>query len=149
MIARYLMSVCLAAALIACGDTSDSPEDAVRAWIAKGEIAVEEKNRSELLDMISDGYADARGNDREQLGDLLRLYFFRQNNIALITSVESIELLGNTAATVMVTIGMAGTQNSALGISADAYKFEFEMTRPDDEWLLIGARWAELGKDLR
>ena len=80
---------------------------------------------------------------------MLRIYFFRQNSIALLTSIDSIEVSGETAATVVVSIGMAGTQNSALGISADAYKFEFELVKPDDDWLLIGARWAELGQDLR
>ncbi len=148
MTARNLIFASLVMTLVACGDSAGSPEEAVRAWVAKGEVAVEEKDRSVLLDMISDGYADARGNDREQIGDLLRIYFFRQNNIALITSVDSIEMIDDTAATLMVTIGMAGTQNSALGISAEAYKFEFELTKPEDDWLLIGARWAELGQDL-
>jgi len=148
MIARNLVFASLAVLVIACGGSAGSPEEAVRAWVAKGEVAVEEKDRSGLLGMISDGYADARGNDREQIGDMLRVYFFRQNNIALITSIDSIEMIDDTAATLMVTIGMAGTQNSALGIRADAYKFEFELTKPEDDWLLIGARWAELGQDL-
>jgi len=44
---------------------------------------------------------------------------------------------------------MAGTNNNAFGIDADAYKFELELQKPDDEWLLIGARWGDLGGNLR
>jgi hypothetical protein len=133
----------------ACGGPSGTPEDALRTWVTNGEVAAEEKNRSELLNMISENYVDARGNDRKQIGDLLRIYFFRQNSIALLTRIDSIVVSGETAATVTLTIGMAGIKGSALGINADAYKFEFELAKPDEDWLLIGARWAALGQNLR
>jgi len=146
---RIVILVCLFLTVVACGDSPGTPEDSVREWITAGELAAEEKDRSELLSMISADYADTRGNDRDQIGDLLRIYFFRQNTIALLTSIDSIEVMGDTAATAVVTIGMAGLQNSALGISADAYRFEFELLKPKDDWLLIGARWAALGQELR
>jgi len=146
---RNVIFACLLLVVAACGESPGTPEEALRAWVAQGEVAAEGKNRSGLLDMISENYGDARGNDREQIGALLRIYFLRQNSIALLTTIDSIEVSGETAATVAVTIGMAGTTNSALGINADAYKFEFELDKPDDDWLLIGARWAELGQDLR
>ena len=146
---RNVIFACLLLVFAACGGPSGTPEDALRSWVSKGEVAAEEKDRSVLLNMISEGYGDARGNDRKQIGDLLRIYFFRQNSIALLTSIDSIEVSGETAAPVALTIGMAGTKDSALGISADAYRFEFELAKPDEDWLLIGARWAELGKDLR
>ena len=98
--------------------------------------------------MISETYIDARGNNRESIGDMLRLYFFRQQSIALLTSIDEIELMGDTAALVNVTVGMAGT-GGAIGLDADAYRFEFELEKPDDEWLLIGARWGGIGRDLR
>ena len=60
---RNVIFVCLLV-LAACGGPSESPEDALRDWVNRGEIAVEEKNRSGLLDMIAENYADARGNDR-------------------------------------------------------------------------------------
>ena len=53
-------------------------------------------------------------------------------------------MMGDTAAMVDVTVGMAGTNNDVLGLSADAYRFEFELEKPDDEWVLIGARWGDL-----
>ncbi|MDH4073374.1 MAG: hypothetical protein OEV41_09740 [Gammaproteobacteria bacterium] len=128
-----------------CGVPEEDPEAAIRAWVARGEAAAEEKDRSTLIDMISVDYADARGNDRDEIGDLLRLYFFRQQSIALLTSIDNISLSGETAALVTLTVGMAGTEGGALGLRADAYNFEFELEKANDDWLLIGARWSELG----
>lgn len=134
--------------LAACGGEPSDPEAEVRAWIAQGEAAAEEKDRGELLDMISETYADARGNSHESIGDMLRVYFFRQQSIALLTSIDDITLMGDTAAMVNLTVGMAGTGSGAIGLDADAYRFEFELEKLDDEWMLIGARWGGLGRDL-
>lgn len=137
--------------LAACGGNSDAhdPENELREWVARGETAAEAKDRSGLLDMISADYADGRGNDHKSIGDMLRVYFFRQQSIGLLTSIDDISLMGETAALVNLTVGMAGTGSGAIGLDADAYRFEFELEKMDDEWLLIGARWAELGRDLR
>jgi len=134
--------------LAACGGDDNSPENEVREWITRGEIAAEEKDRGELLDMISVNYRDAQGNDRKQIGDLLRLYFLRQNSISLLTSIDEISISGDTAASVQLAIGMAGTRDNALGFDADAYNFEFELIKSDGDWLLIGAQWGQLGREL-
>lgn len=144
---RFTTLMCLLL-LVGCGQPAGSPEDALREWINQGELAAEDKNRGLLLEMISENYADARGNDYKSVGDLLRIYFLRQNSIALLTNIENITVSGQTAATIALTIGMAGTSNAALGISADAYNFEFELVKPKNDWLLIGARWGELGREL-
>jgi len=56
--------------------------------------------------------------------------------------------MGETAALVTLTVGMAGTDASALGVRADAYNFEFELENTGDEWMLIGARWGEIGREM-
>lgn len=144
------LSICLTL-LAACGGEGRPyhPEDEIRAWVDRGEAAAEAKDRGDLLDMISPDYADARGNSHEDIGKILSIYFFRRNAIALLTKIDSIAMMDDTAAMVDVTVGMAGTNNGALGLSADAYRFEFELEKPDDEWVLIGARWGQLGGDLR
>jgi len=144
---RNLLILIATLATAGCGAPEGSTEDALREWVTRGELAAEGKDRGELLDMISADYTDARGNDREEISDLLRLYFFRQQSIALLTSIDDIAVTGDSAAMIRLTVGMAGTNSSAIGLSADAYKFEFELERADDDWLLIGARWSELGRD--
>lgn len=144
---RYMMFG-LMVLLAACGGRENNPENEVREWITRGEIAAEEKDRGELLDMISVNYRDGHGNDRKQVGDLLRLFFLRQSSITLLTSIDEINMSGDTAANVQLAIGMAGTRDNALGFDADAYNFEFELIKTDGEWLLIGAQWGQLGREL-
>ena len=146
---HYLTVSLICAFLAGCGGAGGDPEVALRAWVGEAEAAAEERDRRGLLGLISKGYADGRGNDYEGVDQMLRIYFLRQQSIALLVTIDEIVLAGDTAATVNLTVGMAGTNNSALGISADAYNFELELQADDDEWLLIGARWGELGKKLR
>jgi hypothetical protein len=147
---RYLTLILTILILSACGsEDANDPEAEVREWVTRGESAAEEKDRGELLDLISESYADSRGNDRDGLGDILRVYFFRQDSIALLTSIDEITFYDDTAAQVLLTVGMAGTNSGALGFRADAYQFELELQKQEDDWILIGARWGELGGELR
>ena len=139
----------ICAVLAGCGSSSSGPEDALRSWVSEAEVAAEERDRGGLLALISENYADGRGNDYEGVGQMLRIYFLRQQSVALLTTIDEIVLADDTAAMLKLTVGMAGLNNSALGVSADAYNFELELQIDDDEWLLIGARWGELGEKLR
>ena len=147
MRASLIVTVC--ACLAACGGPSTGPEERLRQWVIDAEAAAEEKDRRGLLDMISKNYTDARGNDHDAIDRLLRFYFLRQQTVSLASRIDEIKVSDETAADMMVTVGMAGTHDRALGFSADAYKFHFELANDGDDWLLIGARWAELGQELR
>ena len=136
-------------ALAACSEPSSAPEEQLRAWVSAGVEAATDKKRRELIDMISVSYTDARGNERADIENLLRVYFLRQHKIALLTSIEEITVYDDTAAKIKLTVGMAGMNDSVLGLSADAYRFEFELENDADEWQLISARWGELGDELR
>ena len=135
--------------LAGCGEPPTEPEEELREWIQRGVAAAEAKQRRELIDMISPAYADARGNRRDDIESILRVYFLRMNRIELITSVEEISVIGDSVAEIVLQAGMAGTHDGVLGFSADAYRFVFELERKGGEWLLISARWGEWGKELR
>ena len=113
--------------LSACGGPELGPEEQLRAWVSRGEEAAETKQRRELIDMISPAYADTRGSDRGDIENILRAYFFRQNSISLLTKIEEIRVYGESAAEIELTVGMAGQNNSVLGFSADAYRFQLEL----------------------
>lgn len=133
----------LLAALLAGCTAPEAPEAAVRAWLEKAEAAVEARDRDALVDMISERYVDAEGNDRDALDKRLRLYFLRHRNIVIASDLEELTVSGGTAARVVLTAGMAGRDGSALGFSADRLHFELELEQDGGEWLLIGARWGE------
>ena len=145
---RLIVTMMPALVLCACGART-APEEAIRAWVDRGHVAAEEKDRGTLLDMVSPAYADARGNDRDDLSNMLRLIFLRQNKIALILRIDEIDVIDETAAELALQVGMAGMDGSLLGFDADAYRFEMDLVNDGDGWQLIAARWGELGGKLR
>jgi hypothetical protein len=147
---RTLCTVTVTALVLgACGGPASEPEVELRAWVADGMEAARNKERRELVGMISPSYADARGNERGDIENLLRVYFLRMSNIKLLSTIEEITVYDDTAAEIVMTIGMAGTHEGVLGFSADAYQFELELEKDSDEWQLIAARWGELGDEVQ
>jgi len=135
--------------LTGCSEPASAPEEELRAWVAAGMEAAKEKERRRLVGMISPSYADARGNERGDIENLLRIYFLRINNIQLLSTIEEITVYDDTAAKILMTIGMAGTHDGVLGFSADAYRFEFELEKESEDWQLLAARWGEVGDELQ
>ena len=148
ILGRYLAVGLLCLGLAACGGSVEGPEQAIRAWVSKGEELAEAKDRRALVDMISESYTDARGNNRDDIENMFRVYFLRQNKVVLITNIEELNVYGDSAARLVLSVGMAGTNEGTLGLSADAYRFEMEFELEDDKWLLTSARWGELGEEL-
>ena len=145
---RILFTLGAITLLGACGDPPSVPEEELRAWVAAGVEAAESKERRALVNMVSSSYIDARGNERSDIDAMLRAYFFRQHRIGLVTRIEEITVYDDTAAKIVMTVGMAGTNDGVLGFSADAYRFALELEKASDEWQLIAARWGELGDEL-
>lgn len=147
---RMLLISLISGFLGGCGGGPDGgPEEALRAWVAAAEAAAEEKDRQSLVAMIGENYTDSRGNDLAQINNLLRYYFLRQQSVGFVSTINDIEVMGETAALVSLTVVMAGTNADAPGIRADAYNFELELENSGDEWMLIGARWGEVGQEMR
>ena len=71
------------------------------------------------------------------------------NNIRLLPKIEEITIYDDTAAQLVLTVGMAGTNEGILGFSADAYRFELEVEKDSGDWHLISARWGEIGGELK
>ena len=124
-------------------------EAELREWVERGVTAAEDKRRGVLVDMISPAYVDTRGYDRDRVTNIFRAYFLRMNTIELVTAIDEIQVFDDTAAEILVTVGMAGRHDGALGFSADAYQFALELTKDDGDWTLISARWGQLGEELR
>ena len=133
----------------ACGGPDLGPEEQLRQWVSTAQTAAEAKERRAMMDLISPAYADGRDNDRDDVGNMLRVYFLRQHSIKLLLSIEEIRMFGDSAAEIDMAVGMAGTNDGTFGFSADAYNFQLELELDGDDWQLISARWGELGEELR
>lgn len=144
-----LLALVVLLSISACSGPTSAPEEELREWVRSGVEAAKAKERRRLVGMISPAYADARGNQRDSIENILRWYFLRMNSVQLVTSIEDITVIGDTAAEVVVKVAMAGTHDGVLGFSADAYRFALELERGSDDWQLISARWGELGKEMK
>jgi len=138
----------ICASLVACGAPASEPEEALRQWVADAEAAAEDRDRRGLVAMVSENYADGRGNNRDAVNNLLRLYFLRQKSVVLVMKIDELTVIDETAAQLLVTAAGVGTTTRALGVNADSYQFSLELEKSDDEWMLIGARWGEPGQEL-
>ena len=145
---RRLILGLLAGTLLGCGDAPTAPEEAVRAWVAQGHRLAEDKQRRDLINMVSPAYSDARGNARGDIENMFRFYFLRANGISLLPKINDVRIFGDTAAEVDLTVGMAASNDGVLGFSADAYRFELELVRDGDDWLLISGRWGAVGEEI-
>lgn len=140
----HYRTILLAALLAGCSAPA-APEDAVRAWLERAEAAVEARDRDTLLELVSERYVDQEGNDKDGVGQRLRLYFLRHRNILIASDVEKLIVSGGTAAEVVLTAGMVGRDASALGFGAERLRFELELEleQEDGAWRLVDARWTE------
>lgn len=149
-----LLLLAVQLALAGCGKPVASAEQQIRDWIRYVADAAEQQQAGDILDLISPAYSDGHGNTHDDVSRLLRLQFLRQQDIVLLTTIDSVNVSAGTAAAAAVTVGMAGTDSSLLGFRADAYEFELEFETDGNpssysDWRLVSARWGELGTPLR
>lgn len=145
---RVTIQILICTLIIACSGPSAGPEEQLRQWVSDAQRHVENKDRSALMDMVSGAYTDARGNDADSVEQLFRMYFLRTQNISLLSTIDDIIVNADSAAEILLTVGMVGTGEGTLGLDADAYRFHLELEHDGGEWLLIGARYGKLGGDM-
>lgn len=140
--------------LAGCGKPATSAEQQIKDWIKFVADAAEQQQAGDILDLISPAYSDGHGNTHDDVTRLLRLQFLRQQDIVLLTTIDSVNVIAGTAAAAAVTVGMAGSDSSLLGFRADAYEFELEFETDGNpssysDWRLVSARWGALGSPLK
>ncbi|MFV2031092.1 MAG: hypothetical protein ACC663_01240 [Gammaproteobacteria bacterium] len=148
MVGKVLITgiLCLTLLLQACSNSELSGEDQIKETIESGIKAAENRDASDLADLIDENYLDDKGLNKAQLTKLLRLYFFRHKNIFLFTKIEEIEFLTENRALVSLNVAMAGSvisdANALSSLRARIYNFELELVK-EDEWLLQRATWRD------
>lgn len=131
--------------LIGCDDKTGSPEDEIRQFIQQGVEAAEARKAGDLKTMLNEDYRDQQGNDKARITSLMRALFFRHKNIHLFTKIDEIHFPTSENASVSLFVAMTGsvvTDVSMLsGLRAQIYRFELELIKNDDQWLLRNANW--------
>jgi hypothetical protein len=142
---RLLVPLALVVALLqACSDGAGSAEEAVRALVASAEEAAERRSSDALVELVHDDYLDQQGFNKNQVGGLLRAYFFQNRNIHLFTRIDEIEWLGDERAAVKLHVAMAGSAISDIdalkSLRARIYRFRLELVKRD-VWQVQYASW--------
>lgn len=130
------------AVMVACG--SEDPAAELRSLIDRAELSAEERDTGFFRDVLSQRYADRRGNDRDRLVAILRGYFLTHQSIEIVTRVDSVVLSGADAAEIVLYAGMLGRRDGAspvAGLAGQLYRIELELVEQGGDWQVIGADW--------
>jgi hypothetical protein len=134
--------------LAACG-REPSPEDRIREVITAAETAAEARDLSDVMDVVSDRYADLRGQDKAAIRDVMRGFLLVNQSIHLLVRVDDVKFPGDDLANAHVTVGMLGRQDAGVddwSLAADVYEFDVRLVNEDDEWRLVSAEWVRAGR---
>jgi len=140
---RIAAATLLCVLVSACGPGS-TPEDRVRAVVVQGEEAAEARDLSALVDLVSPGFQDSRGGNRDELKQYLRGYFVTHQSIHLLVRVDSVEFPYSDMAKVSLTLGTLGRETagvSAFDLAADVHEVDLELQLEDGEWRVTRASW--------
>lgn len=142
--AKLAFAVLTGALLVACSE-DQTPEAAIRAFVASGVASAEERDGGAIMEMIHEAYIDQRGYNKKTLEGILRAYFFRHKNIHLFTRIDEIEWLDDNRALVKMHVAMAGKVISDIdavaSLRAQIYRFELGLVL-QDRWQLQHADWS-------
>ncbi|MCU7932256.1 MAG: hypothetical protein KZQ90_15760 [Candidatus Thiodiazotropha sp. (ex Codakia rugifera)] len=132
--------------IFGCSSEPTDPEQQLRTLITDGEMAIESRDLSAVLEMVDPQYLDKQQRDYHQLRALLAGYFLRHRSIHIISSIEQIEIKAGGIAQVTLYAGLAGSpQEDAMPLSqwrGDLIRLQLNVILSDDEaWLVRGADW--------
>ena len=129
--------IVFAGALSACKSSTD--EQQIRELLNAAETAIEARDTSDTLALVTDDYKDSQGFDKEQLRGYLRAYFFTHPKIELVMSIGQIEFETKNLAHVRIDLIALGTQGTDAKFNADAPALQLEMRRDDAKWRVTRA----------
>jgi len=147
--ARAALRLGLAAGILlalACAPDARSPEERIRAVLAALEAGAEKKSAAAMKKHVSERYADAQGNDKRAIVQLVAFHLLRNQSVYLLTRVRSVEIEAPGEGRAEVLVAMAGTPiagpEALLGLRADLYRFDLRLAdEPDGEWRVRSAEW--------
>ncbi len=137
MKSRIALALLLTAAL-ACGE-GPTPEQEVRAVLAALEAAAESGGAGDFAELISAGYEDPYGHDREKLRAFVAFHVMQSGRgRELIVRVRDVQFPEPERAAVTLAVGLAG---AGARLAAEVYAVDMDLTREDETWRISWAQW--------
>jgi len=142
-------AIALLLVTMGCGERG-TPESQVRAVIAEAERAAEARDLAGLMALVSPGFQDGQGGDREELKRTLRGYLVMHQSVHLLTRVESLEFPYTDYARVHLMVGTLGRESAAataFDLAADVHDVALELKLEGDEWRVVRAERRSARRD--
>jgi hypothetical protein len=143
----FLLIIVCTVVLVSCTPKTD--EDQIRELMKQAGQHMENKEIFSLLDLLSDEYADFRGRDKTQTKDLVQTYFREFRGIVvhlLSTQIDGIDLdKASIRADAALSSGAAKALRRLVPVSTDNYRFQIELIKKQDRWLIRYAEWRHIG----
>ncbi len=151
-VARAAGLILATACALACSSAPSTPEDQIRAVLAELEASAEAKDAGAMKQHVSDAYADAQGNDKRAIAQLVAFHLLRNQSVYLLTRVSKIAITEPGQGSAEVFVAMAGTPiagpEALLGLRADLYRFDLQLeNEPDGAWRILSAEWRPAAVD--
>lgn len=146
--ALLFVAVCV---LCGCAGEPETPEARVRAALAAIEEAAERRDAGAMKAYVSEGYADAHGNDRRAIAAIVTGHFLRNRSVHLLVQEQTLEIRADGRAAVALLVAMAGvpipSPAALAGLRADVYRFELELAAEEGAYRVVGASWRRASLD--
>ena len=142
-------AIALLLATTGCGERG-TPESQVRAVIAEAERAAEARDLAGLMALVSPGFQDQQGGDREALKHSLRGYLVMHPSVHLLIRIESLEFPYEDYARVRLTVGTLGRESATAAefdLAADVNDVALELKLEGDEWRVVRAERRSARRD--
>lgn len=137
--------ICIVLLMVHC--SSVSPEQRLRATIATGIEAAENKDHAALADFVSADYTDDRGRDRRELLNLARGYLFQMGPLHIFSVERSLIIAspGRAEVTLLVAVASVPIERIAdIGKStADLGRVEMVFVEEGGDWKLVEVGWRQ------
>jgi hypothetical protein len=132
--------------VVTCREEDSSPEAAVRRTLAAIEAAARAKDLSEIVEHVSEAYADDRGNDRQAVRQIAAFHLLRNQSVHTLTRIRSVSFPDPGLADAEALVAMAGTAipvaDVLATVRADFYRFDVSLREEEPgTWRVTSARW--------
>jgi hypothetical protein len=145
LLLRVMAGTLLAAGVWLGGCAGEATPDAqVRAVIAAGEAAAEDRDLAGILEHVSPAFRDEQGRGADELEQYLRGYLVMHQSVRLLTRIESVEFPYRDYARVRLKLGTLGREASdaaSLELAADVHDVALELKLEDQAWKVVRAEW--------
>ncbi len=133
------------AGTLGCGGEELPAEEQIRARLAEIERLAEAGDVAGVKEFISEGYADAAGNDRRALAAWLTFQRMQHRNLYVWSRIRSLELSDPERAAVVIVAGMAASPVSGPAdlarMRADVYEIDLDLADEGGGWRVVSATW--------